>query len=73
MKTHYRINLDFKDSATIRKDGADRCRVVGCQIPMAKDWEARAVDGGRVPYHAATCGNHPMDKPGLKFPIVLPI
>ena len=62
MKTHYRINLDFKDTSEINRDGPDRCRVVGCKIPMAKDWDARAVDGARTP-RALTCGNHDMDRP----------
>ena len=58
----YRLTNRWKRSLEIQRDGADRCRVVGCKIPMAKDWDARCVDGGRAPIHAMTCGNHDIDK-----------
>lgn len=62
MKPGPRIELDWKTSHEIRRDGPDRCRVQGCKIPMAKDWGARSVDNGRLMEHAITCGNHEIDK-----------
>lgn len=55
--------IEWKKSAEIRRDGPDRCRIKGCKIPLAKDWDARTKDGGRVHWQTLSCGNHECDKP----------
>jgi len=52
----------WKTSPEIRRDGEDRCRLVGCMIPFAKDWDAHGLTGSRS-RRAMTCGNHECDKP----------
>ncbi len=54
--------MTWKTGYEIRRDGPDRCRVKDCRIPMAKDWDARAMNGGHLP-RALSCGNHACDKP----------
>jgi hypothetical protein len=62
MKSGPRINLDLKYSWEVRRDGADRCRVQGCNVLLAQDLNARCADGGRIAGHTYSCGNHDIDK-----------
>jgi len=63
MKPGHLIGITTKHSYEIRRDGPDRCRITGCSIPMAKDWDARASNGAKNLPHPLSCGNHECDKP----------
>jgi len=58
--------IEWKNSAEIRRDGADRCRIKGCKIPIAP-----ITEDNYKWKQPCTCGNHECDKPRVDFDAVV--